>query len=105
MPEHQDAVQFAPPASEEEARVALQFVRKLSGFTRPSKVNEVAFDRAVDEVAAAARALLASLVTSAAPRDRATETAKLRARSASRFDRSGSARGAADAATSPGGGA
>lgn len=79
---------FAPPATEEEIRAsALQFVRKLSGFSRPSKANEAAFDRAVDEVAGAARALLGALVTTAPPRDRATETAKLRARSAARFDR------------------
>ena len=87
---------FAPPASEEEIRAsALQFVRKLSGFTRPSKANERAFDRAVDEVTCAARTLLASLVTTATPRDRAAEAAKLRARSAGRFDRTGAPRGTA----------
>jgi len=72
---------FAPPASEEEIRASsLQFVRKLSGFTRPSKANDAAFARAVDQVAAAARTLLASLVTSAPPRDRELEAAKARAR-------------------------
>ncbi len=72
---------FAPPASEEEIRASsLQFVRKLSGFTRPSKVNDAAFARAVDQVAAAARTLLDSLVTSAPPRDREVEAAKARAR-------------------------
>jgi hypothetical protein len=77
---------FAPPATEEEIRASsLQFVRKLSGFTRPSKTNEVAFTRAVDQVAHAARELLDSLVTSAPPRDRDAEAAKARARSASRF--------------------
>ena len=78
---------FAPPASEEEIRAsALQFVRKLSGFSRPSRANEAVFDHAVDEVARAARTLLASLVTSAPPRDRAAEAAKLRERSAGRFE-------------------
>ena len=77
---------FAPPATDEEIRASsLQFVRKLSGFTRPSKTNEVAFTRAVDQVAHAARELLDSLVTSTPPRDRAAEAAKARARSASRF--------------------
>jgi hypothetical protein len=77
---------FTPPATDEEIRASsLQFVRKLSGFTRPSKANEAAFERAVEEVARAARALLDGLVTSAAPRDRAVEIAKARARSAERF--------------------
>jgi hypothetical protein len=77
---------FAPPATDEEIRASsLQFVRKLSGFTRPSKTNEVAFDRAVDQVTHAMRALLDALVTSAPPRDRDAEAAKARARSASRF--------------------
>jgi hypothetical protein len=77
---------FAPPATEAEIRAsALQFVRKLSGFARPSKANEAAFDRAVDEVTGAAHRLLHSLVTSAPPRDRAAEAAKARARSAHRF--------------------
>jgi hypothetical protein len=77
---------FAPPATDEEIRASsLQFVRKLSGFTRPSRTNEVAFDRAVDQVAHAVRELLGSLVTSAPPRDRDAEAAKARARSATRF--------------------
>ena len=77
---------FAPPATEAEIRDAsLQFVRKLSGFTAPSKANEVAFERAVEEVAASARALLESLVTTATPRDREVEAVKARARSATRF--------------------
>src|SRR6185312_9272350 len=81
---------FKPPATEEEIRAsAIQFVRKLSGFTRPSKANEPAFNRAVDEVSQAARALLDSLVTNAAPRDRDEEAAKARARSAVRFGGAG----------------
>jgi hypothetical protein len=77
---------FAPPATDEEIRASsLQFVRKLSGFTRPSRTNEVAFARAVDQVAHAARELLDSLVTSAPARDRDAEAAKARARSAGRF--------------------
>ena len=77
---------FAPPATEEEIRASsLQFVRKLSGFTRPSKANQAAFDRAVDQVALAARELLGSLVTNAPPRDREVEVLKARARSAERF--------------------
>src|SRR5437773_12478246 len=77
---------FKPPATDDEIRASsLQFVRKLSGFTRPSRTNEVAFARAVDRVAHAARELLDSLVTSAQPRDRDAETAKARARSADRF--------------------
>ena len=77
---------FAPPATEEEIRAsALQFVRKLSGFTRPSKANEAAFEHAVDRVADAAHELLHALVTTAAPRDRAAEAAKARARAAERF--------------------
>lgn len=77
---------FKPPATDEEVRAsALQFVRKLSGTTRPSKANELAFNRAVDEVAQASRALLDSLVTSAPPRDRSVEAAKARTRSLSRF--------------------
>ena len=79
---------FEPPASEEEIRAAsLQFVRKLSGFHRPSAANQAAFDRAVDEIAASAGTFLDSLVTSAPPRDRAVEAAKARARSAERFGR------------------
>jgi hypothetical protein len=77
---------FKPPATEEEIRASsLQFVRKLSGFTKPSKTNEVAFNRAVDQVAQAARELLDSLVTNAPPRDREIEAAKARARTAERF--------------------
>jgi hypothetical protein len=77
---------FSPPATQDEVRAsALQFVRKLSGFTHPSKANEAAFNRAVDQVAQVAEELLGSLVTMAAPRDRATEAAKLKARSALRF--------------------
>ena len=77
---------FKPPATEEEIRAsALQFVRKLSGFTRPSQANEAAFNRAVDQVTDAARVLLASLVTHAPPRDREVEAAKARARAAERF--------------------
>jgi hypothetical protein len=77
---------FKPPATEEEIRAsALQFVRKLSGFTRPSKANQLAFDRAVEEVTGAARELLGALVTNGAPRDREVEAAKARVRSAERF--------------------
>lgn len=77
---------FKPPATEEEIRASsLQFVRKLSGFTKPSKANEIAFNRAVDQVAQAARELLDSLVTNAPPRDREVEAAKARERSAERF--------------------
>jgi hypothetical protein len=77
---------FRPPATEEEIRASsLQFVRKLSGFARPSKANEPAFNRAVDQVAQAARDLLDALVTNAPPRDRDIEAAKARARSAERF--------------------
>lgn len=77
---------FKPPATDAEIRAsALQFVRKLSGFTRPSKANQPAFDRAVDRVAEAAHELLHALVTNAPPRDRAAEASKARARSAHRF--------------------
>ncbi|HEY1769407.1 MAG TPA: DUF2277 domain-containing protein [Chthoniobacterales bacterium] len=77
---------FAPPATDEEIESsALQFVRKLSGFSKPSQANEAAFDRAVEKVNAVARELLDSLVTNAPPRDRAIEAAKARARSAERF--------------------
>lgn len=77
---------FDPPATDAEIRAAsVQFVRKVSGFGKPSRANEVAFERAVDEVAAAARLLLASLVTQAPPRDRETEAAKARERSRARF--------------------
>jgi hypothetical protein len=77
---------FEPPATELEIRdAALQFVRKLSGFNMPSKANEAAFERAVAEVAASARVLIAGLVTHAEPRDRTTEAARARERSARRF--------------------
>jgi hypothetical protein len=77
---------FEPPATDDEVRAsALQFVRKLSGFARPSKANQPAFDRAVDQVTRAAHELLDSLVTNAPPRDRDIEAAKARARSADRF--------------------
>jgi len=77
---------FKPPATEEEIRASsLQFVRKLSGFAKPSKANEAAFNRAVDQVAQAATELLDSLVTTAPPRDREVEAAKARARSAERY--------------------
>lgn len=72
---------FEPPASDEEVRAAaLQFVRKVSGFTQPSKVNQAAFDRAVDEVALVTRALIEGLQTKAPPKDRQVEAAKARAR-------------------------
>ena len=77
---------FEPPASEEEIRAsAVQFVRKLSGFTRPSKANEEAFARAIDEVSDVARRLLAALETNAPPRDREVEAMKAKARAAERF--------------------
>ncbi|HWP14344.1 MAG TPA: DUF2277 domain-containing protein [Xanthobacteraceae bacterium] len=77
---------FEPPATEDEIRAsALQFVRKLSGFTRPSQANAAAFDRAVDEVTAAARKLISSLHTNAPARDREVEAEKARARSRERF--------------------
>ncbi len=84
---------FAPPASDEEIRASsLQFVRKLSGFTRPSKANEVAFTRAVDQVAHAVRELLDSLVTKAPLRDRDVEAARARAQAAVRFSSEGDQR-------------
>jgi hypothetical protein len=77
---------FDPPPTDEEIRGAsLQFVRKLSGFTTPSRANEPAFNHAVEEVAAVARNLLDSLVTSATPRDREVEAARARVRAAERF--------------------
>ena len=77
---------FKPPATDEEIRASsIQFVRKLSGFTRPSKANELAFNRAVDEVTKAAHDLLDSLVTNAPPRDREVEASKARARAAVRY--------------------
>ncbi len=77
---------FAPPATHEEIRAAsLQFVRKVSGFTRPSKANEAAFEQAVEDVARVVDELMTSLVTTAAPRDREVEREKARARAAKRF--------------------
>jgi len=79
---------FEPPATEAEIRDAsVQFVRKLSGFTRPSKANEPAFERAVEEISASARALIQSLVTHAEPRSREVEAKKARARAALRYQR------------------
>ncbi len=86
---------YSPPATEDEIRAsALQYVRKLSGSTKPSKANEAAFDRAVERVSEATRELLAALVTTAPPRDRALEASKARERSRARFGR--------PAATAPG---
>jgi hypothetical protein len=77
---------FDPPVTDDEVRAAsLQFVRKISGFTKPSKTNEAAFDSAIDEVSAAAQRLLDALVTNAPPRDREIEAAKAKARAAERF--------------------
>ena len=77
---------FQPPATDDEIRAsALQFVRKLSGFRRAAKVNQMAFDRAVDQVAGAARELLDALVTETPPRDRKIEAAKARAKAARRY--------------------
>ena len=77
---------FEPPATDDEVRAAsLQFVRKLSGFTRPSKANEAAFEGAVEDVTRIARDLIDSLVTNSPPRDREIETAKARERTAKRF--------------------
>jgi hypothetical protein len=79
---------FEPPATDEEVRAsALQFVRKVSGFTKPSKANEAAFDRAVEDVTEAARRLIDSLCTSAPPKDRDEEAAKLREKAAVRYGR------------------
>ena len=81
---------FDPPATEEEIRAsAVQFVRKLSGFTKPSQANRAAFDEAIDDVSAAARKLIDSLVTSATPRDRAEWAARAKARAAERYGRPG----------------
>ena len=81
---------FEPPATQAEIRDAsLQFVRKLSGFTRPSAANQEAFDVAVDEVAAAAEKLIHSLTTNAMPKNRVAEAARLKARSAARFGKDG----------------
>jgi hypothetical protein len=77
---------FEPEATDEEVRgAALQYVRKISGFTRPSRANEAAFERAVDEVAAASKRLLDSLVTTASPKDREVEAERARARAAKRY--------------------
>ena len=77
---------FKPPATDDEIRAsALQFVRKLSGFTRPSKANEAVFERAIEQVTRAAHDLLDSLVTTAPPRDRAVEAEKARAKAAVRY--------------------
>ena len=79
---------FDPPATDEEVRAAsVQFVRKLSGFTKPSQANQPAFDRAVDDVALAARRLIDSLVTAAEPRDREEWAARAKARAAERYAR------------------
>ncbi len=87
---------FAPPATDEEIREAsLQFVRKLSGFNKPSKANEDAFNRAIEEVGTVARNLLDSLVTIAEPRDREVETERTRARAAKRFGTEKSVRSSA----------
>jgi hypothetical protein len=78
---------FEPPATEEEIRgAALQYVRKISGFTKPSRANEAAFERAVDEVAEASSRLLGALVTTAAPKDREQEAARARERAARRIE-------------------
>jgi hypothetical protein len=77
---------FEPPATEDEIRASsIQYVRKISGFTKPSQANAEAFDRAVDEVADVTRRLLAELVTAAPPKDREVEAAKAKARSAARY--------------------
>jgi hypothetical protein len=82
----QNLFNFEPPATDDEVRAAsLQYVRKVSGFTKPSQANEEAFARAVEEVAEATSRLIASLVTSAAPKDREVEAARRRARGAKRF--------------------
>jgi hypothetical protein len=84
---------FEPPATDEEIRASsLQFVRKLSGFARPSQANQIAFNRAVDQVTEAARELLDTLVTNAPPRDREVEASKAQARAADRFHGSGARR-------------
>ena len=81
-------INFDPPATDEEIRAAsIQFVRKLSGFTKPSKANEAAFDRAANDVAAVARTLIDSLVTTATPRDREEWAARAKERAAERFAR------------------
>jgi hypothetical protein len=85
---------FKPPATDDEIHAsALQFVRKLSGFARPSKANELVFNRAVEQVTHAAHELLGSLVTNAPPRDREVEAAKAKARAADRFRGTDAGRG------------
>ncbi|HYO78870.1 MAG TPA: DUF2277 domain-containing protein [Thermoanaerobaculia bacterium] len=85
---------FEPPATEDEVRAAaLQFVRKLSGFNKPSKANEAAFDRAIEQVTAVANELLQSLVTNAEPRDREIEAERARQRNAERFGTEAAGRG------------
>jgi hypothetical protein len=80
---------FEPPATDDEVRASsVQFVRKLSGFTKPSKANEAAFNQAIDEVTTAARKLIDSLVTNAPPKDREKVAAKARERAAERYGRS-----------------
>jgi hypothetical protein len=92
---------FSPSATDEEVRAAsLQFVRKISGFTKPSSSNQPAFDRAIDEVAKAARTLLDALVTTAPPKDRESEAVKARARAAKRF---GAPESPANSSVQPGG--
>ena len=79
---------FDPPTTDEHVRAAaLQFVRKISGFSKPSAANEVAFERAVDDISAATQQLMASLVTAAAPRDRALTLARAKSQAAKRFAR------------------
>ena len=86
MQEHQNAPQLAPPATEEEVQeAALQYVRKISGYNKPSRANGEAFDHAVEAVADATRELLDSLVTKAPPKDREVEAAKRKARAEARF--------------------
>ncbi|MEX1184147.1 MAG: DUF2277 domain-containing protein [Gemmatimonadota bacterium] len=87
---------FDPPADQDDVRAsAIQYVRKVSGYTRPSKANEAAFNQAVDEVAGITARLLRSLVTDAAPRSRELEIARAKARSAQRYGRDGSVTGTA----------
>lgn len=84
---------FEPPATDDEIRgAALQYVRKVSGFTRPSQANEAVFERAVEQVAAATAELIDGLVTSAAPKDREREAAKARERAAERYGTAGARR-------------
>ena len=91
---------FAPPATDDEVRAAsVQFVRKLSGFTKPSKVNQAVFDRAVDDVAVAARQLIDSLVTGALPRNREEVAARARARGELRFAKDGGQTGGLEGTT------